>query len=73
MIKIKGKTKTTELTLDEFTRWSCLVEAIQILNEKADEIGVELMEIIKPSAIETYITERYPSLRYDMGVEFNNL
>ena len=69
MISINIKNGVVEMNLEEFSRWACLAEAFIFLEEKASEIGVDLDKLIKPMAIESYVEERYLSMRHDVGVE----
>ncbi len=58
------------MSVDEFSRWMCLVEAFHIIETKAEEMKLENADkLMKPLAIEQYISERYPSMRHDVGVE----
>jgi hypothetical protein len=58
------------MSVDEFSRWMCLVEAFHFIETKATELKLENTErLLKPLAIEQYITERFPSMRHDVGVE----
>ena len=70
MITIKSGNKIEELTLDEFTRWACLAEAFYFLEQKAEELGVDLDKLLKPLAIEKYLEERFASMRHDVGIEY---
>jgi len=44
-----------EMSIEEFTRWMCLVEAFDFIEKKAKDLGVDWLNMIKPLAIETYI------------------
>lgn len=58
------------MSVDEFSRWMCLVEAFHFIEVKAEEMKLNNVErLLKPLAIEAYITERFPSMRHDVGVE----
>lgn len=62
--------KKLEMTIDELSRWMCMVEAMDIIVKKSEDLNIKNVdEIIKPLAIEKYITERFPSMRHDIGVE----
>lgn len=71
-IKITKKDGGNEyFSLDEFSRWMCLVEAFHFIENAAisrniPDIGV----LLKSMAIEKYIEERYPSMRHDVGCEY---
>ena len=69
-IEVKGKKET--LTVDEFVRWACLIEAVEIASNKADELGKDADKDdcwIKPIAFQHYIDERFLSMKHDIGVE----
>lgn len=71
-IELKRKDGATEyMTLDEFARWACLVEAVSAVGEKLDEAGVpaEDSSWVKPLAFEKYIKERFHAMRADVKVE----
>lgn len=58
------------MSVDEFSRWMCLVEAFYFIETKAAEMNMENPDrLLKPLAIEQYVVERYPSMRHDVGVE----
>ena len=69
--KLKNGTEKS-MDLDEFTRWSCLIEGVEQVTKKYNELG-ENMEAtddwIKPLAFQKYIDERFHSMRHDLGVE----
>ena len=69
--KLKNGTEKS-MDLDEFTRWSCLIEGVEQVTKKYNELG-ESMEAtddwIKPLAFQKYIDERFHSMRHDLGVE----
>lgn len=59
-----------EMSATEFTRWACLIEAFDFIREKAEQLGVDNLELlIKPNAIEKYIEERWISMLHDVQVE----
>lgn len=59
------------MSLDEFSRWMCLVEAFYFIETKAAEMNLDNVDkLMKPLAIERYLTDRYPSMRHDVGVEY---
>lgn len=74
MKKIKFDLKsgaTTEMELDEFVRWACLVEGIDFISKALDEQNVKKDDDswVKPLAIQKYIDERFHSMKHDMTVE----
>lgn len=59
-----------EMSATEFTRWACLIEAFDFIREKAEQLGVDNLELlIKPNAIEKYIEERWVSMLHDVETE----
>ena len=59
------------MTLTEFARWACLLEAFHFINLRAFELEINPIKMIKPLAIDKYIVERYPAMLYDVQVEYN--
>lgn len=58
------------MSMDEFSRWMCLVEAFHFIETKAADLKLDNAEkLLKPLAIEQYIVDRFPSMRHDVGVE----
>lgn len=57
------------MSVSEFARWACLIEAFDVLNEKAAELKLDVGNLIKPNAIETYINERFPAMEHDVLCE----
>jgi hypothetical protein len=69
-IEIEKKDGTVEsMPLSEFSRWMCLIEAFEILNNKAQELKIDVSDLIKPLAIDDYIKERYPAMLHDVECE----
>jgi hypothetical protein len=69
MIKIETKKGDVKMTLTEFARWACLVEAYLFIDDKATEFGIDPINMIKPLAIEKYISERYHAMLSDVQYE----
>ena len=78
MIEInKSDGSVEEMTIETFARWMCLVEAFDFIEQKAKELGVDWLDMIKPLAIETYIhgneaqgiDGRYPSMLHNVRCE----
>jgi hypothetical protein len=70
-ITTKSKQKHI-MSVDTYSRWLCLVEAIQIINQKAKTSKIDLDKNdkwIKPISLQKYIKERYPSMNHDVRVE----
>lgn len=71
MIQVDTKKGGVNMTLTEFARWACLLEAYHFINLKADELGICPLNLIKPLAIEKYIDERYYAMLSDIQYEYN--
>lgn len=63
---------THTMSIDEFTRWMCLAEAFHFIEEKAAELQVDVEKLIKPLAIESYIKERFDSMKHDVSHEIEH-
>lgn len=59
------------MSKDTFIRWLCLAEMIQITEEKARELKINLenYDWIKPIAIKKYMNERFKSMEIDLDAE----
>jgi hypothetical protein len=67
--------KEITLGLDEYTKWLCLLEAIEYIEQKAKDISVDLdasMAWVKPLAIQKYVKERFVSMRHDVKCNLKN-
>lgn len=62
---------TKDMSLEEYARWCCLVEAIHITDKKMIELGIDPEEAdwTKPIAFEHYINERFHSMLHDIKCE----
>lgn len=70
MIDITKKNGTVEsMSVEEFSRWMCLVEAFHFIDQKAKELNIDIDKLLKPLAIEEYVKERYSSMLHDVQVE----
>jgi len=70
MITIEKKNgEVVEMTTDEFSRWMCLAEAFYFIEEKANELKIDVSDLLKPLAIDGYIKERFDAMRHDIGCE----
>jgi hypothetical protein len=73
--KISIKTKNNKnyvMSIDSYSRWLCLAEAMTIISENAQKNKVDLNKNnkwIKPLAIQKYIKQRFPSMNHDFKVE----
>jgi len=69
MINIDTKKGAVCMTLIEFARWACLVEAFHFIQQRAEELEVNPINMIKPLAIEKYIEERFEAMLWDSRIE----
>jgi len=67
-IELEVKGQTEKMSFEMFVRWCCMVEAIQHISEKCDQLGMSPDDDswIKPNAIEKYVNERFLSMRYHL-------
>ncbi len=65
-ITVETKSGPHKLKVNEYTRWLCLVEALDIISRKAAQFKMDLhnkdADWVKPLAFQKYITERYESM-----------
>jgi hypothetical protein len=62
------------MSLEEYTRWICLMEAMQFISYTADQKKIDLSKDdkwIKPLELNKYIKARFHSLKHDIGIEEN--
>jgi hypothetical protein len=60
-----------EMDIDELSRWACLIEGVEQVSKKYDELGesMDTDDWIKPLAFQKYIDERFHSMKHDLTVE----
>lgn len=60
-----------EMDIDELSRWACLIEGIEQVSKKYDDLGesMETDDWVKPLAFQKYIEERFHSMKHDLTVE----
>ncbi len=72
-VSIKTKSnKTHVMSVDAYTRWLCLAEALQLINQQAEKSKIDLEKNdswIKPIALQKYIKQRFPAMNHDFKVE----
>jgi hypothetical protein len=70
MINIAKKDGSIEnMSIDEFSRWMCLAEAFYFIEEKANELKIDIETMLKPLAIDAYIKERFDAMKHDVSCE----
>jgi len=74
-ISVKTKSnKTHVMSVDTYTRWLCLAEALQLINQQAVKSKMDLDKNdswIKPIALQKYIKQRFPAMNHDFKIEEN--
>lgn len=64
-LEVKLKDRTEALSLETYSRWLCLIEAIDLVCNKAKQMKIDTnnsMDWIKPLAFQKYIDERFESM-----------
>jgi adenylate kinase family enzyme len=64
-IQIKSSDKEYNLTLHEYSRWLCLIEALDHITVKAKQLKQDMektSEWIKPLSFQKYIDERFDTM-----------
>lgn len=63
--------KNITMDIDELTRWACLIEGVDRVSEKCEELGMgsDDNDWVKPLAFQKYIDERFHSMKHDLMVE----
>lgn len=69
-IVIKTAKGSEVMNTNEYTRWLCLLEAVDIVSGKMKQLGHRLqnedMDWIKPLAFQKYINERFESMKCEL-------
>jgi len=71
-INIEGKNKTFQLKKEEYARWLCLIEAIDLVERKAAELKTDMITDdfwVKPLAFQKYIEQRMETMVLDIDRE----
>lgn len=57
--------------IDTYSRWLCLIEAVEVIGAKCEEMGKDMddVEWVKPIALQKYIDERFHSMKHDVSVD----
>lgn len=64
-LDIKLKDRTEQMSLVTYSRWLCLIEAIELVCSKAKQMKIDTannIDWIKPLAFQKYIEERIESM-----------
>lgn len=67
----KSNGTSEEMTIETYTRWLCLVEALDVITQTAERKKIDLNnnDWVKPIALQKYIDERYLSMLHDAKCE----
>ena len=67
----KSNGTSEEMTIETYTRWICLVEALDVITQVAERKKIDLNnnDWVKPIALQKYIDERYLSMLHDVKCE----
>lgn len=68
VIELEVGGKTEAMPLDMFVRWACLIDAVDVISEKCEQLGLDKDDDswIKPNAIEKFINDRFPSMKHNI-------
>jgi hypothetical protein len=71
------KTKRNEhvnMNQEEVARWCCLIEAVDIIDKKGSQIGMDMVKSnwVKPIAIQKYIDERFDTMTEEIERDQDN-
>ena len=75
--RVSVKTKSYKIhvmTVDTYSSWLCLVEALELITQQAKKSKLDLDKTnswIKPIALQKYIKQRFPAMTHDFRVEEN--
>ena len=76
-ISLNDSLKFHNMSYDEYARWLCLLEGIEIVDKRVEQLKKRSIENgvdwIKPLAFQKYIDERFLSMKSDLEeIEANN-
>jgi len=63
-----------DMNQDEVARWCCLIEAVDIIDKKGSQIGMDMVKSnwVKPIAIQKYIDERLDTMTEEIERDQDN-
>jgi len=73
-ISVNTKSGKEQMHIDHYARWLCLIEAIDYIDKKCEDMGtdIESVDWVKPIAFQKYIDERFHSMKHDLKYEYTN-
>ena len=75
-VTVKSKEKEFQLKKIEYARWLCLIEAIDVVQRKAEELKSDMINDdfwVKPLAFQKYIDQRLETMVLDVDREEFNM
>jgi len=68
------KGENIEMSQDEIARWCCLIEAVQVIDQKGTQMKMNMdkTQWVKPIAIQKYIDERFDTMTEEIEREESN-
>lgn len=71
---ITKKGETIVMDQEELARWCCLIEAVDIIDKKGSQIGLDMSKNnwVKPIAIQKYIDERFDTMIEELEKDRDN-
>jgi len=75
-VTVQGNQKEFKLKKLEYARWLCLIEAIDVVQKKADELKSDMINDdfwVKPLAFQKYIDQRLETMILDVDREEFNM
>lgn len=78
-VTIQCDTGNVDMSVDEFARWMCLVEAFDFIEKKAEILNIDPEKLLNANAIDEYIhgsvnkkfSGRFDSMRHDVMCELS--
>lgn len=71
---ISKRGERISMNQDEVARWCCLIEAVDIIDKKGAQMGLDMVKNnwVKPIAIQKYIDERLDTMTEEIERETQN-
>lgn len=71
---ISKRGERISMSQDEVARWCCLIEAVDIIDKKGSQMGLDMVKSnwVKPIAIQKYIDERLDTMTEEIERETQN-
>jgi hypothetical protein len=67
-VTINTNNGSEKMHIDHYSRWLCLIEAVEFIGAKCEEWGKDMDDVdwVKPIALQKYIDERFHSMKHDV-------